>query len=317
MAEPVQVVLICHVESGFVRDRTIVFDRTHVEGVSEALPRIAEFADREGVPVALALTPQAVQLTKMDLAGFPLGLHLHPQDDALAARLGHSVQLKSDCLAQYASADQTRLVSAGVEAVAEATGRRPDLFVAGNWSENGDTVRIVEAAGFRYDGSPLPGHVSPCADWGRLPRLVGPYRPSHDDYQSAGDSGLLYLPVFQGYWGDYLSPENLHYLGVRYFLAALREAAIGRAGLIHMYFHSPMALDPFFFSEFSRVIDEARDEHRARFVRPESIVVETVRSGRPFPPAYFAYLDRTILKSLFVRRFPSFAPEMRTAMPSG
>lgn len=300
-----------------MRDRTIVFDRTHVEGISEALPRIAEFADREGVPVALALTPQAARVTEMDLAGFPLGLHLHPQDDALAARLGPSLQLTSDCLAQYAPSDQSRLISAGIDAVADATGRRPDLFVSGNWSENGDTVRILEAGGFRYDGSPLPGHVSPCADWGRLPRLAQPYRPSHDDYQSAGDSRLLYLPVFRGFWGDYLSPENLHYLGVRYFIAALREAAIGGAGIVHIYFHSPMALDPFFLSEFSRVLDDARDRHRARFVRPESVVAATVRSARPFPPAYFAYLDRTMLKSLFVRRFPSFAPDLRASMPSG
>jgi hypothetical protein len=307
----VQVLLSCHVESGTVQDRTIAFDRRHGEGVTQTLPRILAFAEETQIPLALNLTPQAFRLADIDLAGFPVGLHLHPQDEVLEAQLGGTVGLDSDCLARYSAADQARLLSAGIEAFADAMGHRPTLFVAGNWSENGDTFRLLQGAGIKYDGSALPGYVSPCADWGRLPRLAQPYRPRPEDYQAAGDSSIICIPVFQGYWGDYLSPENLHDLGVRYFMAALKEAAVGGARVVHIYFHSPMALDPFFLREFRKVLDFARDRIGARVVSPEFITVNGEPTPRPFPPAYLAYLDRPMLKSLFARRFPGFTPRPR------
>lgn len=304
---PVQVLLSCHVESGTVRDRTIIFDRKHEEGITKALPQIVRFAESAGIPIALHLTAQALRLSDVDLAGFPVGLHLHPRDEVLTARLRGTVAVDSDCLARYSAADQGRLLAAAIDAFTEAQGRRPTLFVAGNWSENDDTLRLLEAAGIRYDGSALPGHVSACDDWGRLPRLAQPYRPSREDYQVPGDSSIVCVPVFQGYWRDYLSPENIHDLGVRYFMAALKEAAVGGARVVHIYFHSPMALDPYFLREFRAVVDFARDRIGADFVPPESIIAAG-KSATPFPPAYFAYLDATVLKRLFARRFPGFEP---------
>jgi hypothetical protein len=294
-----------------MRDRTIAFDRRREEGVTQALPKILAFAEEMHVPLALNLTPQAFRLTGTNLAGFPVGLHLHPQDEALATRLRGTVALDTDCLARYSAVDQGRLLSAGIEAFSDAMGRPPTLFVAGNWSENGDTVRLLDAAGIRYDGSALPGYVSPCADWGRLPRLAQPYHPSPEDYQAQGDSSVTCIPVFQGYWRDYLSPENLHYLGVRYFMAAFKEAAVGGARVVHIYFHSPMALDPFFLEEFRKVLDFVRDRIGGRVVSPESIAIDRGPVPRPFPPAYLAYLDRPMLKSLFVRRFRGFATRPR------
>lgn len=308
---PVQVLLSCHVESGTVRNRTIVFDRRREEGITEALPRIVSFAESAGIPVALHLTAQALRLTEVDLAGFPVGLHLHPRDDDLSARVRGTVGVDSDCLAHYSAADQGKLVAAGCDAFTEAQGRNPTLFVAGNWSENDDTLRLLEAAGIRYDGSALPGHVSACDDWGRLPRLAQPYRPSREDHQIPGDSSIICVPVFQGFWGDYLTPEDLHDLGVRYFMAALKEAAVGGARVVHIYFHSPMALEPFFLQEFRAVVDFARDHIGAEFVPPEAITAEWRPAARPFPPAYFAYLDTTFLKRLFVRRFRGFQPRPR------
>lgn len=308
---PVQVLVLCHVESGAVRDRTIVFDRRHEEGVTDALPRILEFAAGEHVPITLALTPQAARLAPVDLAGFPHGLHLHPQDDTLAARLRGAIKLTSDCLARYSASDQSLLIRTGADAVAEATGRAPNLFVAGNWSESNDTRRILETAGFGYDGSPLPGYISPCADWGGLPRLAQPYHPSPSNYQGAGESRLLYLPVFRGFWGDYLTPENLHFLGVRYFMASLKEAATGGARVVHIYFHSPMALDPFFLAQFREVLEFARDRIGAGFVEPSAVTARATRAPRAFPPAYLAYLDSHTVKRLVVRRFPTFAPDRR------
>lgn len=306
-------VLFCHVEAGAIRDRTLSFDRRHEEGVSLALPRILEFAEEQNLPIALALMPQSLRLGLPDLSGFTVGLHLHPQDDVLAARLPGKMHLTSDCLARYSVGDQSLLISAGAEAIKDVIGRAPTVFVAGNWSENRDTVRVLEQTGFRHDGSPIPGFASACADWSRLPRLAQPYHPSHGNHQIPGDSTVIAIPVFRGYWGDYLSPENLHYLGVRYFEAALKEASCSDAGVVHIYFHSPMALDPFFLTEFRRVLEFARDRIGARFVPAESIAATGLRTLKPFPPAYMAYLDPVMIKSLLVRTFPTFAPERRAS----
>lgn len=291
--------------------RRIIFDRNHEEGATVALPRIVRFAEEKSIPITFALTPQSLKAIQTDLAGFSDGLHLHPEDDALTQRVGPEVKITSDCLAKYPRPDQARLIAAGVEVFHDTVGHAPHFFVAGNWSENTDTLQVLDAAGVRYDGSPLPGYVSACADWGRLPRLAQPYQSSPTDYQATGSRSVLSLPVFQGLWDEYLTPEKLNLLGAGYFKAALKEADVSGAAFVHIYFHSPMALDSYFLERFAEVVDYAQDVAKATFVRPESAQVRQGPTPRPFPVAYYAYLDRPMLKSLLVRRFPAFAPDGR------
>ncbi len=173
--------------------------------------------------------------------------------------------------------------------------------MAGRWSENTTTAKLVVAADFTFDGSPLPGHVSECADWARIPRLASPYRPSSDDYQSPGTMGLLYIPVSQGLWNHYLTPEVIHLVGAPYFKAAIKEAVVGGAEVVHMFFHSPMAVDPFFLSEFESVVNYAKDEPGVRFALPSDLSPGARLSSRSFPPAYFAFMNRRMAKSLIGR----------------
>ncbi len=304
-----KVLVVCHVETGIIRNREILFDRSRPEGVTSAVPRIAEFAEQHEVPITFALTPQSLELLDTDLQGFSRGLHLHPKDPVLVREMNRKVAVASDCLRDYTSDEQSNLIKAAVESFVRAVGNRPKIFVAGNWSENADTLRIVEGEGFRFDASALPGHFSGCADWRRVPRLAQPYEPDVKDYQSRGTSALLYVPVYQGLWGDYLTPETLHLLGVEYFKAALTEAAVGGACIVHIYFHSAMALDPFFLSEFARALDFARDAVGTQFPPLESLVASPHITPRPFPPAYLAYLRSTRLKSLIARWFPALRGE--------
>lgn len=296
-----RIVVFCHVEPGTTQNREIVFHPRHLEGIVATLPRIVEFADTYGLPMTFAMTPTALKANETDLDGHEVGLHLHPQDAQLRKRLGQEITLSSDCLRQYSAEDQSILIDAARHLFEREEGRSPRAFVAGNWSENAATLKLLIEAGFTLDGSPLPRHSSECAEWGRIPRLAQPYAPSPEDYQAAGSLDYLYLPVSQGLWGHYLTPELLHLLGASYFRAALKEAAVGGAEVVHMFFHSPMAMNPLFLSEFREVMDYARDHLGAELALPSSIRPSQGPLPRPFPPAYFARLNWRLAKGFLGR----------------
>lgn len=302
MAEaPLRLVMSCHVEHGTSRGREILFDRSRTEGVEEGLERIVNFADGVGFRMAFALTPAALRALDVDLTGHEVGLHLHPQDAVLQELLSSEIAFATDCLSGYGRNEQKRLLSAGKRVFQETMGSDPTYFVAGNWSENTATLELLIELGFRFDGSPLPGHRTACADWSRVPRCAQPYHPSPADRQIPGSALLLYLPVAQGLWGYYLTPEDIHHVGAGYFCAALREACQNGGGVIHLFLHSPMAVDPFFLDAFAPVVSFALDELKARFVLPTALEAGTPFQGPRFPPAYVAGLNWSLLKSLALR----------------
>lgn len=302
-----RLLIVCHVETGAVRRRDIVFDRNRVEGVQDAMPHIVEFAERHAIPLVAAFTPQALSLLETDVTGLGTGLHLHPLDPVLASRVGNRVSIESDCLRHYPVDAQRRLLGAASDLFLEKIGRPPRFFVAGNWSESEDTLQVLEERRFQWDGSPLPGHTSSCADWSHLGRLAQPYR----------SRGVLCIPVFRTLWGDYLTPETLHIHGVSLFKAALKEASVASMRTVHIYFHSPMALDPFFLEGFAEAMDFARDNLGGKMIGPEAVEPSDGKPSRGFPPAYLAYLDLPMIKSLLVRNFPTFAPDRRRPRGSG
>ncbi len=299
---PPKIVVLCHVEPGTVQGRTIIpgFERT--EGITRGLPRVLEFADRWHIPMGLALTPQALKLADVDLAGHEAGLHIHPMDPVLSKRLAGQVRTSHDCLGRYPPAEQALLIAAACESFEARMGRRPRLFVAGRWSEDATTAALLRKEGFTHDGSALPGYRSPCADWSRVPRLAQPYSPASDDPQKRGSEPYVYLPVFQGVWGHHFTPETLRDLGVSYFKAALKEAQVGGADIVHIYFHSPLGLDPVAMAAFAEVLEYARDAMRLSFLRPTAVVASAQPRSGPFPPAYWAGIDVTLMKSFVGRR---------------
>lgn len=296
-----QIVLFCHVEPGTSRSRTILFHSHRKEGIVVALPRIVEFADLHHIPMTFAMTPVALASNETDLQGHEVGIHLHPLDSLLRTTVGHTFPFASDCLALYSLEDQAVLIRTAKEIFERYEDRSPRTFVAGRWSEDSTTSKLLCDSGFAYDGSPLPRHRSPCADWSRVPRLAQPYTPSLEDHQSRGSLSLLYVPVYQGLWDYYLTPENIHLVGASYFRAALKEAEVGGSTVVHVYFHSPMAIDPFFLSEFDSVVVYAQDTLGADFVLPSALHPSARPTSNPFPPAYLAGLNWRLAKSLLGR----------------
>ncbi|MFQ5790958.1 MAG: hypothetical protein ACE5JI_10845 [Acidobacteriota bacterium] len=296
-----RIVIFCHVEPGTSRDNEIHFHPRYLEGISIALPRIVEFADESGLAMTFAMTPTALKENDTDLGGHEVGVHLHPQDTQLRDTLGGEVTLSSDCLMHYSARDQATLIEATKRFFEQEEGRSPRTFVAGNWSENNTTLKLLAGAGFSFDGSPLPNHSSGCADWSRIPRLTQPYAPSGEDYQARGAMDYLYIPVLQGLWGHYVTPEIIHLLGASYFKAALKEAVVGGAEVAHIFFHSPMATDPRFLMEFKAVVEYAHDQLGVQSVLPSACRASGVASARPYPPAYLARLNWRLAKGFLGR----------------
>jgi hypothetical protein len=247
------------------------------------------------------MTAQALTLSRVDLGGHDVGVHLHPQDPVLAKRLGERVRITHDGLGRYPADHQALLVQAAREIFEEALGRSPRLFVAGRWSEDSATPALLAREGFTHDASPLPGHRSPFADWSRIPRLAQPYHPAAEDRQRSGSEPLLYIPVYRGIWQDYMTPERIRAVGPSYFEAGLQEARVGGADVIHFYFHSPLGLDPEAMRAFEEVLVYARDVIGAQPTLPSALTPSVRRASRPFPPAYLAHLDWRLARSLVGR----------------
>jgi len=295
----VKVVTICHVEPGTIQNGRIIpgFERT--EGVAKTLPRIVEFGDRCNIPIGFVLTPQAMKLSDVDLKGHEVGLHLHPMDPLLRKEVQGRLRTAGDCLGRYTAPDQALLISTARRMFEGALGHSPRLFVAGRWSEDAATLRILREQGFTHDGSPLPGHRTACADWSAIPRLAQPYAPDALDPQRRGSERYVYIPVYQGLWGHYFTPETIRDLGISYFKAALKEAQIGKADTVHIYFHSPLGLDPNIMAAFEQVVLYARDQLHLEFVVPTSLTPSSGATSAPFPPVYWVWMDLRLMKSLF------------------
>jgi len=296
-----KLVVVCHVEPGIARDGEIVYGFDRPEGIVGSLPRILELADRSGVPMGFALTPQALTLADADFAGHEAGVHLHPMDPVLGERVGDRVRVRHDCLGRYSPEEQATLVHAAREIFEERMGRAPRLFVAGRWSEDSATAAVLLKEGFTHDASALPGHRSSCADWGRLPRLAQPYHPAAEDRQRRGSQPLLYIPVFQSLWEDYMTPERIRALGSSSFRAALKEAQVGGSDVIHFFFHSPLGLDGEAMGAFADLLAYARDVIGATPALPHSLAPSASFVSRPFPPAYLAGLNWRLVKNLLAR----------------
>ncbi len=294
---PPKIVLLCHVEPGTVHRHTILPGFTQTEGIVRARPTILEFADRRQLPLGLALTPQALTLVDVDLGGLDAGLHLHPIDPILGERVRGRLVPDRDCLGRYSAEEQAVLIDAGRRVFEERLGRSPRLFVAGRWSEDAATGALLRREGFTHDGSVLPGHRSPCADWSRVPRLAQPYAPAKGDVQSRGSEPYVYLPVYQGLWGHHLTPETLLDLGASYFKAALQEAKVGGADAVHIYFHSPLGLDPRAMEAFGEVLAYAHDVLHLDAVPPTAVTASLRPRSRSFPMAYWARMNWTLVKS--------------------
>ncbi|HUT74716.1 MAG TPA: polysaccharide deacetylase family protein [Armatimonadota bacterium] len=159
-------------------------------GVSErAIVGFADVLERRGFRATFFAIPQtAARHARLFLAlearGFELGLHLHTLDQGWRDHLGG-----------LAPEEQHRALSQASAAWAEALGREPQAFRAGNFSANDQTFPLLSELGFTHASTSSPERtlVGVRAVWaGALPY---PHWTHAGNRLLEGDLPLLEVPI--------------------------------------------------------------------------------------------------------------------------
>ncbi len=251
------VIIVCHTEPGYIKGRRLIFSKGAPDGVTGGVEHLVSMADRYGAKVTFAVAPEAAELFPEGIA-HEIGLHVHPGEEKL--QMGkHRVlvgdkYLRERCrtsstssvLRDYPFEEQLDMITVGKDCLREVLGVSPKVFVAGRWSVNNDTIRVLVAEGFTHDCSATPHKRPAHYDWSRLPRICMPYRPDRSDYQRKGNLPLLMVPVSQSLLGASATPELAPLVGLPWLKACFEEYYRQRLPLFHVCLHSPSMTDPYY-----------------------------------------------------------------------
>jgi len=149
-----------------------------------------EFGPRVGAPRLLAILARQRIASTWFVPGHTLVTF--PDSTRAIVDGGHELGTHGwyhEDLAELPRDEQREIIARSRDAVAEVTGQPPAGFRAPYWSLGGETLGLVEAAGYRYDSSLMAGDVHP-------------YRVRRDDRHSVvngtawgRESALLEVPI--------------------------------------------------------------------------------------------------------------------------
>jgi len=159
-------------------------------GIEKALPKLLELFARHEISAYFFATSDLCaaysdRLQEIVQRGHGLGCHGEAHDVAFLSRKSYDWQHES--------------IRKATEELEQSTGVRPVGFRAPNFSANGDTIRVLEQLGYRFDSSVLPGRIVRAKGLFKLTdSLVAPrdpYTPDRDNPAVPGKAGLVEFPV--------------------------------------------------------------------------------------------------------------------------
>lgn len=259
------VIIVCHTEYGRVKDHDVIYDKKARQGVQAGVPDLVKIADMHGAKVTFGVMPEVASDFPKG-TGHEIGLHVHPGWEEFSVKgekysvgdayLREHCKTSSDSsvLKDHSYEDQLDMIRAGKDILADTFGSSPEVFVAGRWSINNDTVRALVETGFTHDCS-APAHKKPSHyDWSKLPRICMPYHPDRSDYQKKGDLPLLIVPIAQTLMGASVNPEIIPFIGLQWLKACFLEYYRQNMPLFHICLHSPCMLDPYYRESMDSLI---------------------------------------------------------------
>jgi len=251
------VIIVCHTEFGFVRDKKVIPDKKAVLGVKDGVFNLIKIAEKYNAKISFAVCPEVVECFPKNIT-HEIGLHIHPGWEKLGKEDYYvgDTYLREHCkqsssssvLWSYPYFEQFEMIKTGKEYITEKLGVVPKFFVAGRWCINNDTVKALVVNGFTHDCSIPPGNKNEHMDYSRLSRICMPYNPSSNDYQVEGDVPLLLTPTSQCWRIGSVNPEMIPVVGLLWLKACFIEYYNQGAPLFHICLHSPSMTDNYLSS---------------------------------------------------------------------
>jgi len=306
------VIIVCHTEFGYVNGKDVIFDKNHTEGVLEGVKNLAKLADKYRARITFAVAPEAAPVFPK-VEGHEIGIHVHPGWEEFKQgniswfvgdqylRESCNIEKTSTAFCDYSYQEQFELISKSKQRISEVLGVEPKVFVAGRWSLNQDTMRVLSKIGITHECSALPGRKLAQADWSKVPRLCVPYSPDNDDYQKHGSLPVTIVPVAQTWLAGEVNPERAIVYGLPWMKACFKEYYQGKAPVFHIALHSPCMTNNYFitlFDDFLSFISQYSDVKFKFATEVESANINTIK---PTIIPYIGAVNFTLLKSVFNR----------------
>ena len=304
------VIIVCHTEFGFVKNNKVIASKNAVSGVKDGVSNLIKIVDKYGAKVTFAVMPEVVDYFPKNIV-HEIGLHIHPgwkefREDGVGYMVGDSY-LKSKCkqssvstiLRDYSYEEQLGLISAGKNYIFEKLNVMPKVFVAGRWSINNDTIKALVESDMTHECSAC-AHAKPSHyDWSQLPRICMPYHPNKDDYQKAGNSHLLVLPISQYFPVGNINPEAIPNVGLDWLKACFLEYYEQGAPFFHICIHSPSMTDPYLFTGMDNFISFISGHKNISFKFASEIgQYDSIKLKKRIRPYLFA-INKNIIKAVF------------------
>ena len=260
------VIILCHTEFGFIKNKRIVYDKNARFGVTKGVINLIKVANKYNAKITFAIMPETAKYFPVDIK-HEIGLHIHPGwvktklVEGFSWYVGDSylkehcsMSLNSTILPDYSYQEQLEMIKTGKDYLLELFGTEPRSFVAGRWAINNDTVKALIKSGITHECS-ATAHSKLCHhDWSKLPRICMPYHPNKDDYQKKGNMRLLIIPISQTLGTNIVSPETIPFIGLSWINACFLEYYKQDLPLFHICLHSPCMTNDYFISEMSNIL---------------------------------------------------------------
>lgn len=259
------VIIVCHTEFGYVKDKEVIFKKDYPIGVEQGVPNLINVADKYGAKLTFTVCPEVVKSFPKGIK-HEIGLHIHPGWVYLKHENGSWIvgdrYLKEHCqqsvnstvLWDYPYDEQLNMIRTGKEYLEKELDVEPRVFVAGRWCEDNNTIKALIEAGITHSCSAVPHSICDHYDWSKLPRICMPYHPSQEDYQKRGDLPLLIIPISQALLGVSANPEDAPNVGLPWLKACFSEYYRQDLPLFHICLHSPCGTDDYLTSVIDKLL---------------------------------------------------------------
>ena len=314
------IIIVCHTEFGFIRNKRMIFDKKAFQGVKDGAPNLIKLAKKYGAKITFVVCPEVVDYFPKN-TGQEVGLHIHPGWEEFE-RIGlkwhvGDMYLKEHChqssistvLQDHSYSEQFTLIKTGKEYIKNKLGVEPKVFVAGRGSLNNDTIKALVENGLTHDCSPIANKKLPYFDWSKLSRICMPYHPSSEDYQKKGDLPILIIPCSQTIFRMGIAPESVPSYGLSWFRVCFSEYYKQNAPLFHIFTHSPAMTDSYYLSVMDYFLSFISKHDNINFKFVSEIKEYPARAGRPSAnfktkllPYAFAFnkeIAKTIIRKFF------------------